>query len=248
VKIFYQQINFLTLNDFGSLRRSPEFVRTNVMVRQRVRIRFGKSGNLKYIGHKDLLRSFESLFRRVRLPLAMSSGFHPKIRMSFPSALALGIEGFDEVLELEMNESAETVDLTVLLADLNRCSVNGLDFYSAQLIDERQKKAKLTASTFELIVPKELRNQTQNGASSFLSATSMIAEKANGKQIDVRTAVSGLRFSEETGLLTVEILTHDGPDAGIREVLQVLGLGEELFKSIFPKRIRCRLADAPIEC
>jgi len=169
--------------------------------------------------------------------------------MSFPSALALGIEGFDEVLELEMNESAETVDPTALLVGLNRCSVNGLDFYSAQLIDERQKKAKLVASTFELTVPKELRNQTQNRVSSFLSAASVTAEKANGKQVDVRTAVCDLRFSEETGLLTVEILTCDGPEAGIREFLQVLGLGEELFKSVFPKRIRCRLADdAPIEC
>jgi radical SAM-linked protein len=213
------------------------------MVRQRVRIRFGKSGNFKYLGHKDLMRFFESLFRRARLPLAMSGGFHPKIRMSLPSALALGIEGFDEVLELEMNESAESVDPDVLLTDLNRCSVEGLDFYSVQQLDEQESKAKLVSSTFEIIVPKELRSQTGNRVASFLAADSVIAEKSNGKSVDVRAATCELLYSQETGRMTVEILSQNGPEAGIRELLQVLELEKEFFKSIFPKRIRCRLTE-----
>jgi radical SAM-linked protein len=173
----------------------------------------------------------------------MSGGFHPKIRMSFPSALALGVEGYDEVLELEMNESAESVDPDALLADLNRCSIIGLDFYSARLLDEREKKAQLVTSTFEMMVPKELQNQTRHQISSFLSETTVIAEKANGKQVEVRSAVIELRLDEETGLLTVEIRTQEGPEAGIREVLHVLQLDKELFKSVFPKRIRCRLTE-----
>ena len=35
----------------------------------------------------------------------MSEGFHPKARMSFPLALSLGIEGLDEVMEVEFRES-----------------------------------------------------------------------------------------------------------------------------------------------
>ncbi|HBO42708.1 MAG TPA: hypothetical protein DD670_01970 [Planctomycetaceae bacterium] len=62
-------------------------------VRQRVRIRFSKQGDLRLIGHRDLVRVMERLFRRAELPLGMSQGFHPKPRMSFPTALALGIGG-----------------------------------------------------------------------------------------------------------------------------------------------------------
>jgi radical SAM-linked protein len=193
------------------------------------------------------MRSFELLFRRARLPLAMSGGFHPKIRMSFPSALALGVEGFDEVLELEMNESAGMVDPITLLTDLNRCSVKGLDFYSIRQLDEQETKAKLASSIFEFIVPQELRSQTVNQVSAFLSADSVIAEKSNGKLVDVRAATRELQYSQETGLLTVEILAQNGPEAGIREILQVLKLDKELFKSIFPKRTRCRLIDDPTE-
>jgi radical SAM-linked protein len=185
----------------------------------------------------------ELLFRRARLPLAMSHGYHPKIRMSFPSALALGVEGFDEVLELEMNESACPVDSNTLIADLNRCSISGLEFYSARLLDEQEKKARLAASTFEILLPAKLQKDIPIRISSFLLESSVIVGKTNGKQVDVRTAVGNLRFLEETGLLIVEILTQNGPEAGIREVLQVLGLHQELFKSVFPKRTQCRLSN-----
>ena len=210
------------------------------MSRQRIRIRFSKLGRLKFIGHKDLLRSLEALFRRARLPLAMSSGFHPKVRMSFPSALALGFESLDEVLELEMDESAEPVDTDALLADLNRQTLEGLTFLSARLLEEGEKKASLVSSVFKIVVPPELRNRTSEHVVSFLAETSLIIPKSNGKPVDVRDAVLHMSFSE-TGELTIELQTQTGPEAGIKEVLIALGLEKELFVTLFPQRIRCRL-------
>ena len=212
------------------------------MLRQRVRIRFSKQGRLKFIGHKDLLRTLEALFRRAKLPLAMSQGFHPKVKMSFPSALALGIESEDEVLELEMNESAEPVDTDVLLADLNRQTLEGLTFLSARLLREGEKKASLASSVFQMTVPAELREQTAKCIESFLAETSLIVTKAKGKRVDVRTAVLQMLLSD-TGELTVELQMQSGPEAGIKEVLTVLGLEKELFVTVFPKRTRCRLVE-----
>jgi len=212
------------------------------MVRQRVRIRFSKQGRLKFIGHKDLLRTLEALFRRVRLPLAMSHGFHPKVQMSFPSALALGYESIDEVFELEMNESAEPMDTEVLLTDLNRQSLEGLTFLSARLLQDGEKKASLAASVFQMTVPLEWRAQTAERIESFLAETSKIVSKPNGKFVDVRAAVLRL-ILDESGELTVELQTQTGPEAGIKEVLKVLGLDQELFTTLFPRRIRCRLIE-----
>ena len=233
--------NIFILEGSGGQRRQWGLIEP--MVRQRVRIRFSKSGNLKYIGHKDLLRAFEALFRRARLPLAMSGGYHPKIRMSFPSALALGVEGFDEVLELEMNESADPIDSDGLLLDLNRCTVNGLSFLSARMLGEGEKKAKLVASVFEMPIPEEFREETKIQIASFLAQSSVIVEKPNGKSVDARRAVSDIRLNE-SGVLTMEILVLDGPEAGVKEILLVLGLEKELFRTVFPKRIRCRLFDS----
>ena len=46
------------------------------MSRQRVQIRFRKHDDLRFIGHRDLLRTLERLFRRAGLKLRMSEGFH----------------------------------------------------------------------------------------------------------------------------------------------------------------------------
>ena len=194
-----------------------------------------------------MLRTLEMLFRRARLPFAMSGGFHPKVRMSFPSALALGYESTDEVLELEMNESAEPTNTDELLSVLNRHALEGLTFLSARLLKEGEKKARLVSSTFQMTVPPNMRKLVAERRESFLAETSVIVSKRNGKPVDVRAAVLSMVFDEMAGELSVELQTQAGPEAGIKEVLMVLGLDKELFTTLFPKRVRCRLSDENME-
>ncbi len=73
-------------------------------LRIRYRIRFAKTGLLRWISHRDLARLWERLLRRAALKLSMTEGFHPKPRVGFPSALALGVESLDEVVEIELAE------------------------------------------------------------------------------------------------------------------------------------------------
>ena len=93
--------------------------------RFRVRLRFSKCGDLRWIGHRDLIRLMERLFRRAQLKLSMSQGFHPKPRMSYASALAVGIEGLEEVLQLELSEE---MALDTLLERLQEQSPDGLEW------------------------------------------------------------------------------------------------------------------------
>jgi len=162
--------------------------------------------------------------------------------MSFPCALALGYESTDEVLELELNDTAEPVNPDVFLADLNRQTLEGLTFLSARVLEEGEKKACLVSSVFRMTVPSNLRVQTAERMERFLSETSVIVSKPNGKPVDVRSAVLRLVLDAISGELTAELQTQSGPEAGIKEVLSVLGLEKELFVTLFPQRIRCRLA------
>ena len=209
------------------------------------RIRFSKLDRLKFIGHIDLLRTLESLFRRARLPIAMSCGFHPKLRMSFPSALALGFESLDEVLELTMNDGTERFDADDLLVLLNNHTLEGLHFHSARLLQDREKKAQLASSVFQMPIPAEFRERVADGIKTFMAKTSFMISKtkgkSSGKAVDVRRAVLQMSLDEAAGELTVELQPQTGPEAGIKEVLTALGLDGELFKTIFPKRICCRL-------
>src|SRR5690349_4708135 len=87
-----------------------------IVIRQRVRIRFTKQDDLRWISHRDLIRLWERLFRRAGVALSMTEGFHPKPRMNFPSALAVGIAGTDEMLEVDFSEEYTADSLRELIS------------------------------------------------------------------------------------------------------------------------------------
>ena len=211
------------------------------MVRQRVRIRFSKLGNLRFIGHKDLLRAFESLFRRAKLPLAMSKGFHPKIKMSLPSALALGVQSQDEILELEFDENADVINVGRLLEEMNRTTIKGLTFLSATHLAEGEKKAKLVSSVFEMTIPTDKRQETAAKIPGILAAESVEVAKANGKSVNLKASLTQLSFDEERGLLKAVFASQDGPEGGVRELMIALELEKEYLSEILPIRTECRI-------
>jgi len=209
-----------------------------IVVRHRVQIRFSKLGNLCYIGHRDLLRAIERLLRRSQLPVSMSEGYHPKVRMSFPSALALGVAGEEEVVELDL---AEPVTNEEVIKRLNAASYAGLAFLSAKTVQAGRRKTAHVASVFEMTLPAESLEITAQKIVVFLAESSVPVVKHNGKSVDVRVAVK--RLSLVGNVLQMELGTTGGADAGFREVLEVLGLREQLFRTIFPSRKKVVLAD-----
>ena len=74
---------------------------------QRLRLTYSKTGDARYIGHLDLARFWERVFRRVDLPLAYSHGFHPQPRIQFASALPVGVTGEQEMLDVWLTQRVE---------------------------------------------------------------------------------------------------------------------------------------------
>jgi radical SAM family uncharacterized protein/radical SAM-linked protein len=84
----------------------PEFLQqTNlepIASVQRLRIVFGKLGQMALISHLDLMRLFERAARRAKLPLAFTGGFHPGPRIAIANALPLGYCSNGEVADFEL--------------------------------------------------------------------------------------------------------------------------------------------------
>jgi radical SAM-linked protein len=53
----------------------------------------------KYFSHTDVNNIIQRGFRRAGIPVCYSKGFHPKMIVSYPPALPLGMEGRGEVIE-----------------------------------------------------------------------------------------------------------------------------------------------------
>jgi len=70
----------------------------------RVRIRYTKSGKVKFISHRDLARVFERAIHRAEIPVVYSQGFTPRPRLQFGLALANGYESDAEYLDIEIDD------------------------------------------------------------------------------------------------------------------------------------------------
>jgi radical SAM-linked protein len=190
------------------------------MVRPRVRIRFAKQGDLRLIGHRDLMRCMERLFRRAGLALGMSQGFHPKPRMTFPLALAVGIEGDDEVMELEL---AEDTGAEEVLARLRAQAPAGLGFASVEVLPPGSRKARAQSATYQAAVPPPRCAGLSERIDRLLeSASCPVRRPHRDTPVDLRTSLEALAL--RGNVLEMRLRTDQGAAAGPRDVLAVLGL------------------------
>ncbi len=120
----------------------------------KVRLRFAKRGDLRLVSHHDLMRCLERMARRAELPLAQSQGFNPRPKIAFALALALGIEGHHEVVEMELADPLEPAEVLRRLAAV---SPPGLDWLDAEA-NAPGRPAQATAVGYELPVPADRRD------------------------------------------------------------------------------------------
>ena len=190
------------------------------MVRPRVRIRFSKQSALRLIGHRDLMRSLERLFRRAGLSLGMSEGHRPKPRMNFPLALAVGIEGRREVMELELNE-APTAD--ELLARLRPQAPAGLRIESLEVLPPGSRKVRAASASYRMAIPLSRLPGLEERIQRLLSASTLLVRRPNrSAPIDLKASLLALALGE--GILEMRLRTDPGGSATARDVLAALGL------------------------
>lgn len=166
------------------------------------------------------MRLFERAIRRANIPIWMSQGFNPRPKMSFPTALALGIEGINEIIELELSQWMAPGKLQECLkAQLPP----GLVITSAESITPRSpSRVDELVYRIEVNLPKEI---TQEKVDEFLAEKKfqISREKKGGKKLfNLRSSIVSITLEDNVLLLKLKP-TKEGtarPD----EVLKALGL------------------------
>lgn len=188
---------------------------------QRVRIRFAKRGNLRLLSHRDLVRAFERLFRRVGVELAMSQGFHPRLLMTFPDALALGVQGLDEVMDLSL---AQTVEAEAFQALLVNASPPGLEIKHVELLGENQRKVKIAKAEYELPLPPNIDAQMLDfKIQEFVRQPHLIVQRKD-KQVDLDLDESLHGLWIDDGKLRMSVRVVQQSQLQPRDILAALDL------------------------
>jgi radical SAM-linked protein len=192
------------------------------MIRQRVRIRFCKERELRLISHRDLVRVLERLFRRANLHLSMTEGFHPKPRLSFPAALALGIAGTDEIMDVDFATEYSADYLRAALAPL---APDGLTFKSIEVLPEGARKAQVRSSSYEFPISADERELLQQRIDALLATDSYPVERQGRREpLDIRPFIERLELTDDS--IRMRLTTSRQASARPRDVLTAIGLAE----------------------
>ena len=158
----------------------------------RVRLRFGKSGKVRWTSHRDLARMWERALRRARLPVVYTGGFSPRPKLSFGLALPTGAESTCEYLDVELDQP--DVDVDALPGLLTPALPAGVDVLVAGGLEERAPslQQEVTSCQWELEVTGWGPPELERAVGTVLQRSSLtVTRERKGHAVtdDIRPAI-----------------------------------------------------------
>jgi radical SAM family uncharacterized protein/radical SAM-linked protein len=176
----------------------------------RVRFQFSKTGDMRFLSHRELITAVTRAVRRADIPVLYSRGFHPSPRMSFGPPLSVGVAGLKEHFDMEVELGCRIQDAA---RSLNRHLPDGLRIGGVRLIrlDEPSLQSFITRYEYEIMCP-DVR-----AIEGFVGERSVVISRENaqghGAAVDIREMVEDATI---TGRDTVRLVLRDCGEKKVR--------------------------------
>jgi len=155
---------------------------------QRIRVWFGKIGEMALVSHLDLVRLFDRVVRRAAIPISFTGGFHPGPRISIANALSLGATSSGEIVDFELTK---VIDLETFKQQLSAQLPTDLPVYQVEEIPLNAPAATRLLEKAEYLLTFNSEGidcqQWQNWIEAIKQATVMEREKTtkSGKKVTI---------------------------------------------------------------
>jgi radical SAM-linked protein len=204
----------------------------------RYRATFEKGEEVKYLSHLDLTRALPRAFRRAKIRLGYSQGYHPMPLIQYGPALGVGTVGCNELIDFD---SPEMLTEAEFLNRMNGALPQGLRFkslrsipvggeslmkginraeYSVSLrtaeIEAAVKRIRSERSDFEPMRTAEIHTALFE---EFIARESCVIErvrKDKRQRVDVRRYTRALSLIENQ--TSVSIITEVTPSGGVKPI------------------------------
>lgn len=205
------------------------------MTGDKFRLRFAKSGTLRLLSHHDLMRTLERMLRRAGLPFKSTAGFHPGPRLVFALSLPLGVDGLDEVVELELTREMDAADV---LAGLNAAAPAGLTFTRVAVVPMKASAVPRRV-VYWLPIPAERAPAVDARAAELMAADKVWVERTRPtpKRLNIRPYLRHISTEVELAdgergettqatLLFLDLWVTQTGTARADELLRLLGVDD----------------------
>jgi radical SAM-linked protein len=205
----------------------------------KIRFRFAKTGDLRFVSHLDLMRCLERMLRRAAVPFKSTAGFHPTPRLVLALSLPLGVAGLNEALELELTEPLDSADV---LTRLRVVAPDGLTLHSAGVIDLKRSAVPRRAE-YRYAPPTGIPAYAAARAADFLSQNQVWVDRLRPKprQLNVRPYLRDIRVSP--AVVEFDLWVTQGGTARADELVAALGLAEAADAVPYLERTHLELHD-----
>lgn len=204
-----------------------------MITRAYARIVFRKTGLLRFLGHLDVLRTFDRAIRRAKLPVEYSQGFSPHAHLSFAMPLPVGMIGERELCAIDLVSDWQPV---AILKGLSRQLPPDLGIVEAQVLPrvKRSPFADLVAADYRAEIADVEPQRLEDAVAALLQRDELIIHrttKSRELDIDLRSRIKVLRV--EDGALFMRLGLTDQDLAKPDEVLRLL------TQEIGPVQVQC---------
>lgn len=125
----------------------------------KLRIKYEKTGVLRFIGHLDVMRYFQKAIRRAKLDISYSKGFSPHQLISFAAPMPLGMTSQGEYFDGEFNSVTNASDM---IKRLNDTMAEGIRVLDITLLPEGAKPSMAVVSASDYFVYKNSESDNDN--------------------------------------------------------------------------------------
>jgi radical SAM-linked protein len=185
------------------------------------------------------MRLLERAVRRADIPIAMTEGFNPRPRLSFPLALGVGVEALREIVEMDL---AEWVHPTEAQRRLNAQLPDGLRMTECKAISPRDT-AQVTSVMYEIELREPLPSDATPRALLQARELRVMRKREEGRrEIDIRPYLLDIQANGQK--MTVHMKVTPSGSARPEEV--VVALADLARREIhFAKITRTHVTLAP---
>lgn len=113
----------------------------------KLRIKYTKTGVLRFIGHLDVMRFFQKAIRRAKLDVSYTKGFSPHQIISFAAPMPLGMTSEGEYFDGEFDSVTSTEDMMHRLNETMPDEIRVLDIVQLPE-DAKPSMAVVSASDY----------------------------------------------------------------------------------------------------
>lgn len=179
----------------------------------RARVKYSKGEEVKYVGHLDSMRTFIRCIKRTCIPVKYSSGFNPRVQISFALPLGVGVTSSSEYFDLEVQTK---MNEDIFMAEINSTLPLGFRALEIEYIPDEDKKSLMSLvkeavyeiklegdfefekvkelfSKTEVMLEKESKNDKKKGSKN----------KEEVQYINLKDYILDIKFDMENRIISV---------------------------------------------